>query len=372
MERCDVCSRLYFNIFDCLEEICTGTNYENTRLLYFLKMAYDMELIFEPCSNWSNCDSGLEHEMSIKIACTYLENENISQLKQALQFWKLSRAHDKIFSAASKTPPSEFKTVEIIRPNENICTIYLDFNIYQKYEENIDFQRLLSKCVQDTSLWFVYGSVHLDEVCRMNSESFESKRIESLQHITNNKEVLYYDDEILFCYEDIIEALKRAKKNMELNEGAENLKLVHSGDKQAFHIQYLKDSHKKQINNLHIVDLNEGELNEILKGVIACPYSIDELRNSDYKLNDRNFICTGIRSLYEMLDTLGFYSDKKERTIRSSVYDIEHLCYASKCKYFVTADKYLMQRAKEIYLIMGICTEVKSYEEFNTWLLNHN
>lgn len=372
MERCDVCSRLYFNIFDCIKEICTVTEYENTKLPYFLKVAYDMEKNFEPCSNWTNCDSGLEYEASVKMACEYIKKKNVSQLKQALQFWELSRAHDKIFSAASKIPPSDFNTVKIIYPNENIRTIYLDFNIYDKYEKEMDFHRLLSNGVEDPNLWFVYGSAHLEEVCRMNNESFESLRIKSLHQITNNKEVLYYDDEILFCYEDILEVLKRAKKNMELNDGAENLKYVHSGDKEAFHIQYLEYTHKRNINNLHIAGYNESELNEILRGVIACPYSIDELRNSDFKLYERQFICTGIRSLYEMLDTLGFYIDKKERTIRSGVYDIEHLCYASKCNYFVTEDERLVHRAKEIYTTMGIRTEVKDFKEFKNWLHNQN
>lgn len=372
MERCDICASVYLYIFDCLDEICTGTNLEDTKLMYFLSVALDMEQHFPLCSNWTDCDSGLEYEASKKIACDYLTNKDILKLKQALQYWRLSGAHDKIFSAASETPPSDFSTVKIVSPSENVRTIYLDFNIYDKFEKSSEFSKSLIRYAEKNDSWFVYGAVHLDEVCRMNNSVFEELRIKSLQKITNNREVIYFDDNILFCFEDILEVLKRARNIMAMNNGAENLKFVHSGDKNAFYMQYIEDVHMKKINNLHIVDFEDEELNSILRGVISSPYNIEELRDSDDQLNDRRFVCGGIRSLYEMLDTLGFYSDKKTRTIRSSVYDIEHLCYASKCDYFVTADKRLLHRAKEIYSTMGIATNVTSFDEFSEWLGNPN
>lgn len=52
------------------------------------------------------------------------------------------------------------------------------------------------------------------------------------------------------------------------------------------------------------------------------------------------------------------YDREFYRTIRSGFYDVDHICYASKCNYFVTCDYALSSQAMEIYRYLGCKTNV--------------
>ena len=52
------------------------------------------------------------------------------------------------------------------------------------------------------------------------------------------------------------------------------------------------------------------------------------------------------------------YDREFYRTIRSGFYDVDHICYASKCNYFVTCDYVLSSQAMEIYRYLGCKTNV--------------
>lgn len=76
--------------------------------------------------------------------------------------------------------------------------------------------------------------------------------------------------------------------------------------------------------------------------------------------------------LFILMNALGYHRNKIEkrtkftykafyptydrefyRTIRSGFYDVDHICYASKCNYFVTCDYALSSQAMEIYRYLG-------------------
>ena len=67
--------------------------------------------------------------------------------------------------------------------------------------------------------------------------------------------------------------------------------------------------------------------------------------------------------MYQLFDDFGYFVDKKERTIKSSAYDIEHVIYATKCDYFVTDDKNCFKRAEQIYKKIKCKTKILRYDE---------
>lgn len=84
-----------------------------------------------------------------------------------------------------------------------------------------------------------------------------------------------------------------------------------------------------------------------------------------------------IHILYKAMDLLGFKKDKiqngKDRKVRSSRHDIEHILYASNADYFFTADKNMYYRAINIFRILKkrtIVTETKCIEDIFSVLKN--
>lgn len=65
-----------------------------------------------------------------------------------------------------------------------------------------------------------------------------------------------------------------------------------------------------------------------------------------------------VRSIDNILNTEITYDREFYRTIRSGFYDVDHICYASKCNYFVTCDYALSSQAMEIYRYLGCKTNV--------------
>lgn len=72
-----------------------------------------------------------------------------------------------------------------------------------------------------------------------------------------------------------------------------------------------------------------------------------------------------ISNLSKILNQVGYYPDKKIRTINSGQYDIAHMTYATACDKFYTEDKKLYYRTKAIYYYLGIPTDVILFNEEN-------
>ena len=119
---------------------------------------------------------------------------------------------------------------------------------------------------------------------------------------------------------------------------------------------------------------DEDNLNAILRYVGIGDRSIkdykDILKEEEIEFHQ---IRTAISSIAKLLNVIGLHGDKvtkkndvnamypiyhknSYRTIRSGYYDNEHLSFASICTYFVTVDKTLCDKAKEIYSFLGIRT----------------
>jgi hypothetical protein len=353
---------LAFSINEILKKVSSEKQLEIGEYIFLELLSETLTMIDgQPCYECENC---IEFAMNIKLLIKFTNKKiDIEQLKQSLQYWEVARAHDKILNIKCQTTKDDFNGVNKIDKNEeDKITVYLDYNLINDYDNDADFNKKITRIIENGKVWFVYSPIHIEELCRKNNETEERKCISNIIDITNNREVMCYDGKLEICIEHVYNCEKRTRKNMNLVYAGENLRLVRSNDKKTFYPEYLEEQHIKTINNCNLEELSDELLNRIL-GTVTSPYCIEDYRNAGEKLNDFEFVGWAVRSLYRMLDILAFYSDKKEKTIRSGTYDIEHLIYSTKCDYFVTKDKRLFKRAKEIFRILSINTKVIENEK---------
>lgn len=186
-------------------------------------------------------------------------------------------------------------------------------------------------------------------------------------------------------------ALPVRKKNQDLNQYAEQLECA------TFEILEEKtcellgwdtkevEKRREEISSLTSTQLfdpnNEVIDNESLNRVfyLICGSQVPIEDFKDYCKKERTFseIREAIRLFYKLMNALGYHRNKIEkrtkftykalyptydrefyRTIRSGFYDVDHICYASKCDYFVTCDWTLSAQATEIYRFLGCKTRV--------------
>lgn len=313
----------------------------------------------KPCS----CSNCIEFLMNEKFFVEYLNEIDIVQLRQKLQYWEVARSYDNILNIGCKTLVSDFSGVEKVDIDDSKITVYLDFNIINDYGKDHIVKEKIDQIVLESKIFFIYSPVHIEELCRMKNVYEEKNCLKNITKITNDREILNHGGKLEFCIESVYDCENRVRKNINLLYAGEDLRFVRSNDKKVFHPEYLGEQHTRMVNNCNISDFNDDELNKILSTVSSFR-SIEEYRNSDEKLDDFNYISEALRSLYNMFDILSFNYDKNEKTIRSGTYDIEHLVYSTKCDYFVTKDKKMLKRAKEIFRVLRLNTKAISKEEF--------
>lgn len=398
--KCDICKVLHAEIFVLLDMMCNiDSSLESVSSLYdelqYQGFLADItETVFGKCYN---CGRNIDYYHTRNILSRFLENRNVESLKQEVHAWKVISTNDDIINAANKVARNSFKTVQKIGYIDK-STIYLDFNIFDVYEKNDDFKQLLNSTKAKGVYQFVYSPIHMEEICRMDNNEFEAKRFESIHKLTDKVEVLQYDGVLTFCTEDLNDCFDRAKRCSEINSQAEVKNCIHNEERSLFFDKYTGELYSKMINESSLLEMinnisksdagkkikeelpNEVELNEILRGVCFLSCEIKDFKNLYSENITYSELRTAINSISHIFNVLGYNSDKvskkneelsaypvyrkdKYRTVRSNTYDVNHLCYATRCSYFVTNDKKLLKRAKEIYNYIGCKTKVISYDE---------
>lgn len=399
--RCDICRILPHEFFSLLDRACKLSNPQELESMFmelqyhvFLSLIYD-ELV----GRCTDCDACVEYIACLENTCKYLYSKDQHQLQEFVYFWKKARNTDEIWSCADALRMNE----QIESSDVNIdghITVYLDFNVYGRYEKEPKIKEFLNRLSQQKEIDLIYSGAHLEEVLRMNNEECELKRIQSIQSLTHGRiAVLDESKKIVICIEDMDARLRQTKRYQKMNQFAEERECIvaearehlslHIHDEQRDKaigassiqeiIENVKDDTGKKLNpNLP----DEDDLNMILMYVGIEKQSIKEYKNM-FKDDDKNFnrLRAAIVSMAELLNVLGLHGDKitnknnsdavypiydkkSFRTIRSGYYDNDHLSFASKCTYFVTTDTTLCEKAKEIYEFLGISTTPILLDEF--------
>lgn len=398
--RCDICAVLPYTIFSDLNMVAKNMHIdkmEKTQKLELEAMITDYYLeAVGSCEHWDECPTGvnwLEMMESVQLLRKYLETKDRKELHISLNYWNNARAIDNILNTGIKTTSRDFQTKDIpLCVLKNKTLVYMDFGIYQLYESNEVFRTQLDNYAKIEEIQFVYSPTHMEEVCRMGNSTFENKRRENVSKICSNCEVLPdQDGRLKILTEPVDICFFRAKKLQNLNQYAEEsecatfevleektCRLLTWDEKEA-------EKRRKEISALTSTQLfdpnNEVIANESLNIVfhLICDSQVPIEDFKDFCKKERTFseIREAVRLLYLLMNALGYHRNKIEkrtkftykafyptydrefyRTIRSGFYDVDHICYASKCNYFVTCDYTLSSQAREIYRYLGCKTHV--------------
>lgn len=398
--KCDICTVLPYTLSCDLELVAKNMyceDMEKTQKLELDEIVTDCYLnAFGSCERWETCSNGvnwLELMRNVQMLKEYLKTKDREALHISLSFWNRARTTDNILNTEPKVTSRDFQVQDIpLCELEGKVLAYLDFGVYQVYENNEVFRTRLDTYAEMNEIQFVYSPTHMEEVCRMGDSAYESKRRESVSKICGDHEVLpVQDGSLKIVTEPIDICFTRAKKLQDLNGCAEESECakfetleeqtckLFGWDKKEI------DKRKKAISALTSIELFDSQnetidnktLNKIFCGVCNSQILLEGFK--DYGIEERTFseIREAVRLLYMLMNALGYHRNKIEkrtqfthealyptydrkfyRTIRSGFYDVDHLCYASKCDYFVTCDYTLSLQAKEIYRYLGYKTHV--------------
>ncbi len=230
--------------------------------------------------------------------------------------------------------------------NKKIC--YLDQNIFTPYINGDG----ISIEIPDDYL-VVYSPAHIEEISKSPKE-FHEKELKNISQKLNDLEVLFRDDTAVVVYESPKIVYRRVNDGTKSRELAEGYKILQDQFEECVLGEYRTDKKRQEYNSknpdtflIEHVDL----VNEILCKMQRT-YRLEdimEVRGS----NDYHIINQYIHDLYMVLDVCGVKKDNKERKIRSSRLDIEHILYASNAQMFITDDAKLRCRAKNIFMVLG-------------------
>lgn len=400
--KCDICAVLPYTIFCDLDMIAKNLHSEDMEKTQKLELeAVITDYYLEEVGPCAQCDcptreNWLELVNSVQLLRKYLETKDRKELQISINDWNRVRAFDNILNTKIEINSRDFQIKNIpLCVLEQKTLVYMDFSVYQLYEcqKNEVFHKQLDNYAEMDEIQFVYSPTHMEEVCRMGDLTFQNKRRKNISKICSNCEVVTVQDGCLkFITEPVDVCFERAKKLQVLNEYAEvaecatfealeekTCRLLEWDEKEA-------EKRRKEISMLSSIELfdpnnetiDNKSLNKIFYMICGSQFPVERLK--DYCKKERTFseIRRAVRLLFILMNALGYHRNKiMKRTkftyrafyptyghefyriIRSGFFDADHICYASKCNYFVTCDSTLSLQAREIYRYLGCKTEVK-------------
>ena len=242
----------------------------------------------------------------------FQSNDTRIQLMKTLSIQKIISPH---YSGTKATSTNRYHSIE-----DCIQVVYC-YDTAKRMEDIQDAKRIEQK-------------KNLQELREQNKEAkfFSNKTAEEIWNIPNVQEKLQQFPQYLLTYNDrIIESLKMIP---------------------AYNLAFLE---------------NKNCFQKIL--VKDCKFVLSpgcfRVITKEYPLLECVF-----EFLANCLDSVGYNTDTKSRTIHSAPYDIQHLILATYCERFVTGDKRLQRKAQAIYQYVGAPIKVldtKAYfEELST------
>lgn len=309
-----------------------------------------------PCPEDEDMDSILNVNLYMYLAKEIIEKDvSLEYVKTSLQSTKKIILTDKMLSEVAKYRPfGKAKKIDI----KDKVIFYLDQNIFTRLLEDDINKESFSEKVQ-----IVYSPAHIEEIYK-SDEKYHKKELQRVSHFTNNIILLYLDGSPTWMEEDPGYSYIRIKRTEKATELAEEYKVLEQADGDILLPQYNTNKYRQIFNGQHPEEFIcnfKKEVNDALR-LIHADYTIEELEEGE-ELKNYSDINGKIHTLYKAMDLLGFKKDKikngKDRKVRSSRHDIEHLLYASNADYFFTADDNMYYRAVNIFGILKKKTLVK-------------
>lgn len=335
---------------------------DNGKLIYISKKAIEKFILdgdtTELCRQWfiilaesldnndDNIDSRIDLMMFLQLMERIIKNGfNKQRAKIEYIQTQMMILHAEMLDAISRQKMI-FGVRGDYKGNKKIC--YLDQNIFTPY---INGEGISIEIPDDYQV--VYSPVHIEEISKSPKE-FHGKELKNISQKLNDLEILFRDDTAIVVYESPKIVYRRVNDGTKSRELAEEYKILQDQFEECVLGEYRTDKKRQEYNSkspdTFLVEHVEL-VNEILCKMQRT-YRLEdvmEVRGS----KDYHIINQYIHDLYMVLDICGVKKDNKERKVRSSRLDIEHILYASNAQMFVTDDAKLRCRAKNIFQVLG-------------------
>ncbi|RBP79093.1 hypothetical protein EBI01_20265 [Marinomonas rhizomae] len=277
-------------------------------------------------------------------------------LREKLHVWKKTKKRDDALYAINNGE-SIFNYSEYEAERE---VIYFDQNMLSDYDQKKIVFDQVSELKKKYD--FCYSPSHLEEINKIINEMDVDRLLSKVSKLTDNIFVLPRVDGYYFVKEEPKYGFQRVRAYPGSTEAIEALKVISSSDREIFLDKYNDEIHKKDIGNS--VDIFNSLSDEAFQELLFYTHSSFKNKNDIKEHFKRDDLLHAIYTLYNSLDLLSYKVDTKERTIKSSVHDIEHILSATKSNYFVTKDKKLYHRTRQIYGFLGIKTIVLNHNDY--------
>lgn len=368
-------TKIWFEYICRLEEICTHEQIFINSLLnkfhvpdelwekyyFIMALSENKEFLFE---NYPEIDKDILERVSSSAKNVY------QNLMQAYYSNLISDCNDKILRIFEVLSERNLNYYDVNINRKKI--VYFDTNVFSHYVNNKSFYSLvnLSKTNDYT---YVYSPYILEDGIKSDRIHFLHD-CNKLVELTDNKTILAIDDTFLIKKEDVFNCAKRVHLFRDYTQAQEEKNVY---NKKFYEVNFLPMPNKKQNSEKLNKDFfsffqndvsKNDELEDYMKAILYhADNSLDlsDIINSSIKYENLQKVVDG---LFQFFDYIGYAYDKDEKTLKSSIQDLEHVKSAIASDIFVTSDEKLYKRATVIYTLLGIKTKVMKEDDFKQLL----
>lgn len=311
------------------------------------------EKIEPPCVN---CDECLRFRENIRIVYGYLfEGKDKQWVIEQEQYVKKARGIDKILghSDSIHVNSEDFNRSPYIPNNKPL--VYLDHNVIDKFHKEEEKRGRLVPGYADVQ--YVYSPSHLEEIKRMNNAEEEKKVLSAIREITRSLFISNFEDsnELSLAHEDPDYGMLRVSKS-KVAPDVEDYRVITTDDRKIFHSERTEQTYLSKLTF-------DKVFNHETVIAVYEEFKWGEIIDENGRVKGNTYIRQAIHALVQALDNLGYKTDKN-RAIKSSAHDIEHMIYAAGTDIFVTMDKKFKDRSELIYQRLNIRTQVMDWDEY--------
>ena len=310
----------------------------------------------EPCFSCASCYDYMFYDRLLRTVANQ-KKIDLKALEVELHTWKRTQYQDDVLTSLKRSKGSDF-AYKKYSPERKV--VYFDQNMLSDYDDKTSVYNEIN--VLKNNLDICYSPSHLEEINKTSTSSDIQRLLTKVTELTGNLVLLPSEEGHFYAKEEPHYGLNRVNSYPGSTDAVESLKLLTARERALFLDKYDTEYHKKVIGNNNDIfeSLSDEDFSELLF------YTRSSFRNKasikEYK--GRGELLHAVYTLFGMLDLLSYRVDNQERTIKSSAHDIEHIIYASVTDYFVTKDKKLYHRAKQIYKFLGITTIVLNHRDY--------
>lgn len=244
---------------------------------------------------------------------------------------------------------------------------YLDFNVIVSiHKGEITIPEIQQ--IDDRINEFPFSASHVQEADNIAHsdksirEAFIEAHLETISHISKNSYLYQNPDNQVFLLnerpQDVLKTVKEVPGAKDAIHGFVNLV---SADQKA-DIRKMLGIDPREINNYtpeKVID----HLNSALTGWGLTGSFLDLIEKA-ISMNPHGHTfgrSERFAAIYDLLDMLGYWKDKQTKTSNAArFWDSSHAFFASHCEYFISDDLRTRNKAKVVYYIYGIGTNIVS------------